>query len=298
MSIVQILTYLGYIFIIAVYGWRTVKYIRLPVHLRWELYPQPGKGGDELNGSYLENIDWRAKPMPTHFFAKLGFILKDYLSFSQYYNNNRGYWFVLYPWHGGFYLVFLSHVLFFFGGLSLILGMPVSSQSSDILALCIYWLTVIVTVGGCAIGAIGCIGLFARRSVDKELHAYSGFVYYFNYVFFFAVFVSGLVSWALSDPTLSSMREFWKNMILLRYADLDPASAIHFALFSLFLIYMPFTRAMHYITKFIIFFKVRWDETANLSGSPIEKQLLKNMDYPVSWSAPHIKQGKKWSEQV
>ncbi len=40
----------------------------------------------------------------------------------------------------------------------------------------------------------------------------------------------------------------------------------------------------------------RWDDKPNLRGSDMEKGIEKLLDKPVSWSAPHIQTGKKWSE--
>ena len=67
-------------------------------------------------------------------------------------------------------------------------------------------------------------------------------------------------------------------------------------LFSLFLIYLPFTRSTHYITKLFAFFKVRWDDAPNLKGSQIEKRVREALKQPVSWSASHIQSGKSWGE--
>jgi len=82
----------------------------------------------------------------------------------------------------------------------------------------------------------------------------------------------------------------------LSYADVEPVTFTHIMLFSLFLIYLPFTRSTHYITKIFAFFSVRWDDAPNLKGSKIEARVKKALNYPVSWSAPHIQSGKKWSE--
>lgn len=297
-SILQIITYLSYAFIIGIYAWRTYKYARMPVHLRWELYPIPSERGHKYGGSYYEQSEWWTKPQPKKTLRNIAFMVKDYLYFMQYYQQNRGYWFALYPLHLGFYLIFISHVLFFLGGLALLLGLPISSSSSNLIALLLYYLTLITSVGGCALGSLGCIALFIKRAIDKDLRSYSAPVSYFNYLFFLLVFLSGLYSWYFFAPTLSAFREFWKALISISPSNVDTATALHIILFSLFLIYMPFTRAMHYIAKYFTFFSVRWDDKAILAGSTIEKKLQKAFSQPVSWSAPHIQRGRKWSEIV
>ncbi len=297
-SILQIITYVSYAFIIGIYAWRTYKYARMPVHLRWELHPIPSEKGHTYGGSYYEEEEWWTKPQYRSPLQNTIFMVKDYLYFMQYYQQNKRYWFVLYPFHLGFYLIFISHVLFFLGGLALLLGLPISSASSNLIALSLYYLTLITSVGGCVLGSLGCIGLLIKRAVDKDLRSYSAPVSYFNHLFFLLVFLSGLYSWYFFDPTFAAFREFWKDLVSISPSNVDTATALHIILFSLFLIYMPFTRAMHYIAKYFTFFSVRWDDTASLAGSAIEKKLQKSFGQTVSWSAPHIQRGKKWSDIV
>jgi hypothetical protein len=67
-------------------------------------------------------------------------------------------------------------------------------------------------------------------------------------------------------------------------------------LFSLFLIYLPFTRSTHYITKILAFFSVRWDDKPNFRGGEIEKKVKILLNQPVTWSAVHIQSGSTWGE--
>jgi nitrate reductase gamma subunit len=298
MSALQLLTYISYAFIIIIYTWRTAKYARMPLHLRWDLYPMPGEKKHSYGGSYFEELEWWKKRPKTSTLPKIVFLLKDYISFVQYFKRNRGYWLVLYPWHIGFYLIFISHILFFAGGLALVFNFPISAGSANIFSMAIYYMTLISSVGGCAAGCIGSIGILIKRITDKDLSAYSTPMYIFNYVFFLLVFLSGLVSWYFFDPTLTSFREFWRSLISFSAADVDLATGMHVILFSLFLIYMPFTRAMHYITKFFMFFSVRWDDTTNMQDTNVEQKLQQHFNRRVSWSAPHVQSGKTWTEVI
>jgi len=133
MSALQVLTYISYAFIIIIYSWRTVKYARMPRHLRWDLYPIPSENKHLYGGSYFEDMEWWKKSQHKNPLPNIMFFIKDYLSFIQYFKSNRGYWLVLYPWHIGFYLIFISHVLFFTGGLGLAFDFPISSASSSAL---------------------------------------------------------------------------------------------------------------------------------------------------------------------
>ena len=292
----HLLVYFSYLFITGVYAWRTVKYARMPVHLRWDLYPLPGEKGREYGGSYLEEINWWEKYRPSGLMRNIVYIVKDYLSFMQYFQRNRPYWFVLYPTHVGFYLIFLLHVLMLFGGITLAFGIPVSAEAANIWGVALYYVTLVVGVSGFFIGAAGCIGLLAKRLMDKDQREFTPPMYYFNYIFFLAMFVSGAYAWLLHDPTFTVYREFWKSLVTISPLHVDAATIVHIVLFSLFLIYMPFTRAMHYITKFFTFFAIRWNDTPNFRGSKMEGKIQKNLGKHVSWSASHIQTGKTWAE--
>lgn len=297
-SIFQVLTYFSYIFIIAVYTWRTIKYARMPVHLRWELYPLPREKGKEYGGSYFEEINWWQKPRERNLMRDIIFMIKDYLYFMQYYSRNRSYWFSLYPLHVGFYLIVGFHILAFFGGLSLLLGIPITSASPNPIGLILYFVMLIAGVGSFTIGAVGSIALLIKRATDRDLKLFTPAQYYFNYLFFLVVFLTGLYAWYFTDPTFTDYREFWKSLITLKPVHIAPSEALHITLFSLFLIYLPFTRAMHYITKFFAFFSIRWDDQPNVRGSELEKKIGVLVNQKVTWSAPHIGSGKTWVEAV
>ncbi|MBA7514495.1 hypothetical protein ES705_06525 [subsurface metagenome] len=296
-SLPQLATYVSYLFIIAAYTVKVMKVARMPLHLRWELYPVAHEKGYKYGGSYFEEPEWWTKPRRKSGIRSIIYMLKKYLFFGEYYRRNRGYWLGLYPWHIGFYLIVSFHILSFFGALAIVTtGLSISAESANILGRLIYYLTLVVAVSSFVLGSVGSIGLLTKRLVDKDLRAYASPVNYFNYLFFLAVFLSGLFAWYFFDPTLSAYREFWKSLIAFRYMDVEPAIYTHIMLFSLFLIYLPFTRSTHYITKLFAFFGVRWDDAPNLRGSDIEKKVKEALNQPVSWSAPHIQSGKKWSE--
>jgi nitrate reductase gamma subunit len=297
LSLPQIATYISYVLIIVLYTVKVMKVARTPLHLRWELYPIIPEKGHKYGGSYFENLEWWTKPRRKSSIRAIIYLLKNYLFFGEYFRRNRGYWFGLYPWHIGFYLIVGFHVLSFFGALAMVTaGISITSESVNILGRLIYYLTLIVAVGGFILGSAGSIGLLIKRLVDKDLKDYASPMNYFNYLFFLVVFLSGLIAWYFFDPTLSTYREFWKSLITFRYIAVEPATYTHIMLFSLFLIYLPFTRSTHYITKLFAFFKVRWDDAPNLKGSEIEKKVKAALKQPVSWSASHIQSGKTWSE--
>jgi nitrate reductase gamma subunit len=192
-----------------------------------------------------------------------------------------------------------------FHGLALIgaifiktIGLDISASSGNIGGLILYYGTIIVALTSFTLGTIGSIGLLIKRTVDKELNEYTSAQNYFNYIFFLAVFVSGLIAYITSDPTYSHYREYWVGLISLQGTHIAAAEYVHIILFSLFLIYLPFTRSTHYITKIMAFFGIRWDDAMNVEGSKMEEKIAAALNLPVSWSAPHIKTGKSWGENA
>ncbi len=69
-SILLVLPYLSVaVFVIAV-AVRALKLARLPLHLRWELYPVAHEKGRASYGcSYLEEPDWWTKPRQSSLFG-------------------------------------------------------------------------------------------------------------------------------------------------------------------------------------------------------------------------------------
>ncbi len=288
MAFPYIATYIAFIFVIAVYAVKVLKVARMPMHLRWELYPVPHEKGAKYGGSYLEEPEWWTKPQERNTLRSTIYMLKQYFLFNGYFFRNRRYWVSLYPWHIGFYLIVLFHALAFIGALFIIATGNVGTG--------LYYATLVVAVGSFITGCFGSIGLFIERLVNKGLRDYASPVNYFNYIFFLIVFLSGLVAWVFFDPTMHAYREFWRGLITLNYTSVEAATYAHVILFALFLIYLPFTRSTHYITNLLAYVGVFWGDKPNLRGSKIERQIGEQLEKPVHWSAPHIQSGKKWSD--
>jgi len=297
MPFAYIATYLSYIFIIVAYAYKVSKIVKMPQHLRWELYPIPHDKGYQHGGSYFEEFEWWNKPQEKNSIRSALYMLKQYFLFSGYFRRKRGYWLSLYPWHIGFYLIVLFHILTFFGALTMVTtDIAISSVSISGLGVGLYYLTLVIAVGSFIFGSFGSIGMLIARLAKNDLKDYAAPVNYFNYIFFLIVFLSGLLSWAFFDPTLSAYREFWVSLITFQYTAVEPATYAHIILFSLFLIYLPFTRSTHYITILFAYFGVLWGDKPNLRGGKIEKEIGELLEKPVSWSAPHIQSVKKWSD--
>ena len=71
---------------------------------------------------------------------------------------------------------------------------------------------------------------------------------------------------------------------------------VHILLFALLLIYLPFTRSLHYITRLFGFLLIRWDDRPNLRGSVLEKKVEEMLNLKVNWKGSHIKPDMTWRE--
>jgi nitrate reductase gamma subunit len=146
---------------------------------------------------------------------------------------------------------------------------------------------------------IGCIGLLAERSFDANRRLYTAPVDYFTLFFTLATLLSGLFAWIFFDPAFSADMRFMKSLITLTPMDgMNPATYLNIMLVCLFLIHMPFTSMMHYVAKYFTYHSVRWNDEPNGRRSKMESNVQKLLNRPLSWSAPHIKSGKKWSENA
>jgi nitrate reductase gamma subunit len=297
LSIPQIATYISYIFVIIAYTVKVMKIVRMPPHLRWELYPVPHESAYRYGGSYYEELDWWTRPRQQNLLRDILYKLKDYFTFPSYYRRNKWYWVGLICWHVGFYTIVSFHILSFFGALFIVTtGMEISATPHNPIGLGIYYLTLVIGAASFILGAIGSTVLLIKRATDPELRAYSTPSAYFNYIFFLVMFVSGLVAWVFFDPTFSAYREFWQNLITLHYFVPEWATYAHIMLFSFFLIYLPFTRSTHYITNIFAFFDVLWDDAPNRRDEMTDRRIGEALAQKVSWSAPHIGKGKTWAE--
>jgi len=293
--LLAVATYFGYTFIIVMYSAKLVKYLNLPMHLRSEVYPVIP--GDQTSGerSLYENPDWWTRPQRHHLVRRVWFLFSDYFLLREYFRRDKGYWLFLYPWHIGFIMIITFHIFCFLGALVSLLGIPVAYGSPSISGNIIFGLTLATGVVSFMSGLFGSIGVLIKRLTNQDLRNYATPQTYFTYVFLLSVFLSGLYSWYF-DPVFSVYRSFWKGLITFRPIDVEPATALHILLFALLLIYLPFTRSLHYITRLFGFLLIRWDDKPNLRGSMLERKVEAMLNLRLNWNGPHVKPDLTWKE--
>ncbi len=300
-----IITYLSMaVFVLAVVV-RFIRTARLPIHVRWELYPVAHeKGRASYGGSYFEESDWWTKPRHSSLAGELKVMIPEILLLAGVWEHNRKHWFRSFPFHFGLYLAACLIGLLLVGGIATVAGADVSADGATIWRL-LHHATYIVGYAGLVLGLIGAAALLSRRMFDRDYAEYTRKADYFNLVFFVATFVVAMAAHVVGgDPQFIALRTYFAELVTFGgYVASDqttvaPLTATEIVLASLLVAYIPLTHMSHFFMKWFTYHHVRWADEPNMPGSKIERQVNEVLQYPVSWSAPHIRgDGKKtWAD--
>jgi nitrate reductase gamma subunit len=262
---------------------RMTKYVRAPLHLRWELH---------RGSSVYELTDWW-KRSPGYFGEKLRGVFLDILFLREFYHRNRSFWFFLFLFHIGFYLIILWHLWLFLTALTL----PYESalfQSGSIGGIVFGY----VATG---LSLIGGSGVLIERMVDGELKSYYPRIHYLKWFLILLILTGGLLAvvshFHSNTPELLryvKVQVTFQDMEHKLHPALTPASHVFFV--SFWLLYLPFSHILQIFFRYYHY--LRWDDVPNRKGSTIERKVKGLLDRPISWAAPHIQSGKKWGEVV
>jgi nitrate reductase gamma subunit len=297
MSMLQLFMYLSIIVMIVGTLYRVIKIARMPLHLRWDLYPVPHeKGKEHYGGSYYEEIDWWTKPVETSTVNELKEMSKEIFLIQSLFRHNKPLWIFSLPFHTGLYLLIGYMALLVIGAILEFTGVSISATAGGIGAL-VHYATVALGKIGFILGAVGTFGLLLSRMFNPDLRKMSIRTDYFNLVLLMAVFVSGIICWATVDKDFAIARAFTGSLITFSATGSLPAAvAWHELLAGLFFIYLPFTHMTHFVGKYFTYHKVRWEDHPNIRGGKIEKTIIGTLGYKIKWSASHIKTGATWAE--
>ncbi len=267
-------------------AYRIGKIARLPLNVRWEVYPVPHEAPDKrgYGGSYMEQVDWAAKPRTSSPLPGYVEMATEILTLKKVRENNPYHlWPFSLAMHWGIYLYFAWLFLLVVENL---IAVPA-----------IAYLTTTIGVAAFGLGTFGCAALAVRRATDHNLRLYTTPLDYFNLVFLGAIFVSGLASW-LPGLSFAGHKAYVGSVLAFKPTDVPFPVALCFLLFELFMIYMPFTKLIHYFAKYLTFDLTLWGDEFHVKGSAADEQIARQLGYGVTWSAPHIAPGKTWLEQA
>jgi nitrate reductase gamma subunit len=285
------------IFLVAVIA-RFLTWSKMPMHLRWELYPVAHEGGGRAayGGSYLENSDWWQKDREVSLIGELKAMVPEILFLVALKEHNRKLWTRSFPFHFGLYLVAGCTALMMLAG---ILGALLPSVIAGPVGAAIRLLIPITAYTGLILGLLGAFALILRRRA-VPLRDYTAPMDVANLVFFVLAFGCALVTALVVDRDFSIVSQFVANLVTFNVSTLPGIGsasllpAISAVLLAALVAYIPLTHMSHFVGKYFAYHAIRWQDEPNLPGGHEEESIGELLNQPISWSAPHIKaDGKK-----
>jgi nitrate reductase gamma subunit len=295
MEILQVLTYASGVVFVVAFAVKLLRYLTMPMHVRWELYPVPHEG-KPWGGSFFEEVDhWKKERHKDHF-AQYKFMIPEILFIRALYEDNRPMWYWTFPFHMGLYLSIGGLVFLAIGALLQIGGFVPGSSA---LAALVQAVAMILAVAGFVVGTVGVAGLIIRRATDPMLKDFTVPIDYFNLLWLGAIFVTGFLVW-LTDPGFVASRNYLASLLTFGTSpQLSALQIINLLLFIGFWAYFPFTHMTHMVSKYFMWDKVKWDDSPNVGDPGMDSKITKYLAYPVTWSAVHVgaEGGKKtWAD--
>jgi nitrate reductase gamma subunit len=291
---------------VGVVGYRFIKIYRMPMHLRWELYPVAHEPGDKAKygGSRLEELDWWTKPKETSTANELKYMIPEMTLLVALFEHNRKMWWRSFPFHFGLYILAGLIGLLGFGAILELFGVPVSNHSIHIIGTPVFYLTKAAALGGLGLGLLGALGLLHLRLFDEDLRDFTSMGHLFNLVAFIGVLSLAWLTFIFADTDFVATRNFIQSLITFNLTAplggdaMNSAEAAllgaEIALAVLLMAYIPMTHMSHFFIKWFTYHSIRWEDEENEVGSEIEKKVIEQVGYPVTWAAPHLKaDGKK-----
>ena len=251
MSVLSLLCYLCLAVFLAAVVVRALKLLRLPLHLRWELYPVAHeKGRAHYGGSYLEDLEWWTKPRASSKLGELKVMAPEILFLEGVRHHNLSQWWRTWPFHFGLYLLIGATVLCFVGG---ILGIQGPGG---------FFGTLIPIFGyaGLGLSLLGAIALLVRRLSEAAYREYSRVADFFNLGFFTVALALALVAHLGADPGFLRIRAFFGGLVSFQPVEVPPIQAVAIALFAILTAYVPLTHMSHFFTKYFMYHDIRWSD--------------------------------------
>lgn len=301
-TLVYIAAYIGIAFFLVAVVARFMMWSKMPMHLRWELYPVAHEGGGRAayGGSYLEETDWWQKKRDVSMLGELKVMVPEILFLVALREHNSKLWKWSFPFHFGLYLVAGATILMLFGGLvGAFLPAGIAGPVNGIIIVILPFLG----GAGLILGLIGAVGLFARRR-GRTLKDYTAPADLFNLVFFIVAFGVAFVTFIGFDRQFSLVSAFVTNLVTFNLVPVVAGGTaalmvlLSVVLLTLLTAYIPTTHMSHFVGKYFAYHSIRWKDDPNLKGGKEEKVIEELLSRPISWSAPHIGgDGKKtWLE--
>jgi nitrate reductase gamma subunit len=289
------------IFVVAVLA-RFAMWARMPMHLRWELYPVAHEAEKaHYGGSYLEESDWWTKPRKVSLTGELKVMVPEILFLVALKEHNYKLWLRSFPFHFGLYLIIGCTALMIATGILTALVPALNGGLLEGLLEGLIWITGVVGLG---LGFLGALGLLLKRLRDPVLSMYSTSGDLFNLIIFIVGFGLALLTFLFVDRDFSTISSFVGNLATFNMQPLTGSGAavvlpvLSVVALSLMLIYIPMTHMSHFVGKYFAYHSIRWNDEPNLRGGKEEPVIDALLNKKITWAAPHIQgEGKKsWAD--
>ncbi len=286
----------GVVFLLAVI-FRIRHWVRMPMHVRWELYPVPHEGKRAAHGgSYLEDGEWWKKPRKTSKLNELKVMLPEIFFLVALREHNRRLWYSSFPFHLGLYCVAACSVLMI--GVGVIPALRLDFLVNGCIPVLGY--------AGLVLGVIGALGLIHRRTTDPGLRNFTNPADFLNLWLFVGVLGFALITALASSTGFSAITAGVYALVTFNSSvAVAPGAAgwmvpLSVITMSALLAYIPMTHMSHFVGKFFAFHRIRWDDRPNVRGGPLEGDIQKVLGGRVGWNAPHIRGGEQqsWGESA
>ena len=279
------------VFLVAV-AIRIHSWVRMPMHLRWELYPVAHEGARaSYGGSYLEDSEWWTRPRRASRWSELRAMVPEILFLVALRDHNRQLWTRSFPFHFGLYLVAGCTVLMAAAG---VLGGWLPGLMAGPLGGVVRALIPLIGHAGLVLGLAGALGLLQRRR-QRPLRDYSAPMDVANLAFFVIAFSFALVTALTVDRSFATVSELVGNLATFNIAPLGGSGleamlpCVAAILLAVLGAYIPLTHMSHFVGKYFAYHAIRWADAPNLRGGAQERAINDLLGQPVSWSAPHIR---------
>jgi nitrate reductase gamma subunit len=289
------------VFIIAVVG-RFIMWQKMPMHMRWELYPVAHEGKRAAwGGSYLEESDWWNKPRHTSLMGELKFMVPEILFLVALKEHNPKLWRRSFPFHFGLYLIIGCTALMVCQS---ILAAIAPDLASGELGRTIQYAVMGCGYAGLGLSLLGALGLLERRLTDPKLKHFTAPADVFNLAFFVLAFGLALLHIVYADRDFARSTAFVHGLVTFK-PTVPAGGALETRLLTaailamaLLMAYIPLTHMSHFVGKYFAYHAIRWNDKPNLKGSKEEAIIGQLLSRPVSWSASHIRgDGKRsWAD--
>ena len=294
MAVLFVLPYLSVLVFAVAVVLRWAKFVRMPLHLRWEIYPVAHEAGSAPGGSAFERVNaWQSERNGSHL-GELGVMLPEILLLKGVRDHNRGLWLRSYPFHLGLYLLCGFATLLLAGAVAEAGGVRIAPGSPGLAGV----LAIATQVGGATgflLLGVGALGLLVRRLGNPVLREHSAGNDFLNLGLFLAQAILGLLTFSLVDGDYRLLRGFFSAVVRFHVPRAVPLLVAAEIVSTCALVaYVPLTHMSHFFTKWFMYHHVRWDDRPNRVGSKIEAAIREQLGYKVDWNAPHIRgAGKK-----